>query len=89
MHGIFKTVSSETGMKGEQRESRGGRLTPPPPPQVYYYMGVDAVQELLAVDEAALNQALVFLAKAGESELGATLPELQLLRGKWKTIEHW
>ena len=49
-------------MKGEQRESRGGRLTPPPPPQVYYYMGVDAVQELLAVDEAALNQALVFLA---------------------------
>ncbi|VFV18988.1 Hypothetical predicted protein [Lynx pardinus] len=49
--------------------------------QVYYYMGVDAVQELLAVDEAALNQALVFLAKAGESELGASLPELQLLRG--------
>ncbi|EPQ15422.1 Tetratricopeptide repeat protein 22 [Myotis brandtii] len=34
--------------------------------QVYYYMGVDAMQELLAVDEAALNQALVFLAKAGE-----------------------
>ncbi|KAM5248583.1 tetratricopeptide repeat protein 22 [Ctenodactylus gundi] len=50
--------------------------------QVYYYMGVDAVQELLAVDEAALNQALVFLAKAGESELGATLPEVPLLRGK-------
>ncbi|XP_014405239.1 PREDICTED: tetratricopeptide repeat protein 22, partial [Myotis brandtii] len=38
--------------------------------QVYYYMGVDAMQELLAVDEAALNQALVFLAKAGELELG-------------------
>ncbi|XP_032158108.1 tetratricopeptide repeat protein 22 isoform X2 [Mustela erminea] len=55
--------------------------------QVYYYMGVDAVQELLAVDEAALNQALVFLAKAGESELGATLPELQLLRGKCLRIK--
>ncbi|XP_063092627.1 tetratricopeptide repeat protein 22 isoform X2 [Cavia porcellus] len=55
--------------------------------QVYYYMGVDAVQELLAVDEAALNQALVFLAKAGESELGAALPELQLLRGKCLRIK--
>lgn len=50
-------------------------------------MGVDAVQEQLAVDEAALNQALVFLAKAGESELGATLPELQLLRGKCLRIK--
>ncbi|XP_012877777.1 PREDICTED: tetratricopeptide repeat protein 22 [Dipodomys ordii] len=55
--------------------------------QVYYYMGVDAVKELLAVDEAALNQALVFLAKAGELELGATLPELQLLRGKCLRIQ--
>ncbi|XP_007944159.1 tetratricopeptide repeat protein 22 [Orycteropus afer afer] len=55
--------------------------------QVYYYMGVDAVQELMAVDEAALNQALVFLAKASESELGATLPELQLLRGKCLRIK--
>lgn len=55
--------------------------------QVYYYMGVDAMQELLAVDEAALNQALVFLAKAGESELGALLPELQLLRGKCLRIK--
>ena len=50
-------------------------------------MGVDAMQELLAVDEAALNQALFFLAKAGESELGATLPELQLLRGKCLRIK--
>ncbi|XP_049735314.1 tetratricopeptide repeat protein 22 isoform X3 [Elephas maximus indicus] len=55
--------------------------------QVYYYMGVDAMQELMAVDEAALNQALVFLAKAGESELGPTLPELQLLRGKCLRIK--
>lgn len=61
------------------------RLTTPR--QVHYYMGVDAVQELLAVDEEALNQALVFLAKAGESELGATLPELQLLRGKCLRIK--
>ncbi|XP_055978400.1 tetratricopeptide repeat protein 22 isoform X2 [Sorex fumeus] len=55
--------------------------------KVYYYMGVDAMQELLAVDEEALNQALVFLAKAGESELGAALPELQLLRGKCLRIK--
>ncbi|XP_064138089.1 tetratricopeptide repeat protein 22 isoform X2 [Loxodonta africana] len=55
--------------------------------KVYYYMGVDAMQELMAVDEAALNQALVFLAKAGESELGPTLPELQLLRGKCLRIK--
>ncbi|XP_019481517.1 PREDICTED: tetratricopeptide repeat protein 22 [Hipposideros armiger] len=55
--------------------------------QVYYYMGVDAVQELLAVDESALNEALVFLAKASESELGAMLPELQLLRGKCLRIK--
>ncbi|XP_055484665.1 tetratricopeptide repeat protein 22 isoform X1 [Psammomys obesus] len=59
----------------------------PPPPQVYYYMGVDAMRELLAVDEAALNQALVFLAKAGELELGDTLPELQLLRGKCLRVQ--
>lgn len=56
-------------------------------PQVYYYMGVDAMRELLAVDEAALNQALVFLAKAGELELGDTLPELQLLRGKCLRVQ--
>lgn len=55
--------------------------------QVYYYMGVDAMRELLAVDEAALNQALVFLAKAGELELGNTLPELQLLRGKCLRVQ--
>lgn len=55
--------------------------------QVYYYMGVDAMRELLAVDEAALNQALVFLAKAGELELGDTLPELQLLRGKCLRVQ--
>ncbi|KAM4871683.1 tetratricopeptide repeat protein 22 [Thomomys bottae] len=55
--------------------------------QVYYLMGVDAVKELLAVDEAALNQALVFLAKASEMELGATLPELQLLRGKCLRVQ--
>ncbi|RXM31424.1 hypothetical protein EOD39_7001 [Acipenser ruthenus] len=50
--------------------------------QVYYYMGVDAMQERLLVDEAAINTALVSFAKALELELGDTLPELQLLRGK-------
>ncbi|GCB75129.1 hypothetical protein scyTo_0020886, partial [Scyliorhinus torazame] len=49
---------------------------------VCYYMGVDAVQELQLVDESALNNALVFFAKAMEYELGDTLPEIQLLRGK-------
>lgn len=75
------------GSYGGVGEGVAERLTPATPPQVYYYMGVDALQELLAVDEAALNQALVFLAKAGESELGATLPELQLLRGKCLRIK--
>uniref|UniRef100_UPI00398E5F6C tetratricopeptide repeat protein 22 n=1 Tax=Pristiophorus japonicus TaxID=55135 RepID=UPI00398E5F6C len=50
--------------------------------QVCYYMGVDAVQELQLVDESALNSALVFFAKAMEYDLGDTLPEIQLLRGK-------
>ncbi|XP_067845784.1 tetratricopeptide repeat protein 22 [Heptranchias perlo] len=50
--------------------------------QVCYYMGVDAVQELQVVDESALNSALVFFAKAMEYDLGDTLPEIQLLRGK-------
>ncbi|KAM4722639.1 tetratricopeptide repeat protein 22 [Rhinophrynus dorsalis] len=50
--------------------------------QVCYYMGVDAVQELFLVDEDALNNALVCIAKATEFDLGDTLPELQLLKGK-------
>nr|XP_009681629.1 PREDICTED: tetratricopeptide repeat protein 22 [Struthio camelus australis] len=50
--------------------------------QVYYYMSVDAVQELFLVDETALNNALAFLAKATEFDLGETIPELQLFRGK-------
>lgn len=81
--GIFFESKYASGMP----RKKGSPLPAPLPAQVYYYMGVDAVQELLAVDEAALNQALVFLAKAGESELGATLPELQLLRGKCLRIK--
>ncbi|XP_072539109.1 tetratricopeptide repeat protein 22 [Salminus brasiliensis] len=50
--------------------------------QVYYYMGVDALQESLMVDEMAVNQALVSLAQALQCPLGSTLPELQLLRGR-------
>lgn len=45
-------------------------------------MGVDAIQELFVVDENALNNALMFLAKAMEFDLGNVLPEIQLLRGK-------
>ncbi|KAJ8388499.1 hypothetical protein AAFF_G00133750 [Aldrovandia affinis] len=50
--------------------------------QVYYYMGVDAMQESLLVDEGAVNAALVSLAQALQCELGDSLPELQLLRGR-------
>ncbi|KAM8930469.1 tetratricopeptide repeat protein 22 [Pelodytes ibericus] len=50
--------------------------------QVCYYMGVDAVQELFLTDENAVNDALVCIAKATEFDLGDTLPELKLLKGK-------
>ncbi|KAL2090212.1 hypothetical protein ACEWY4_014900 [Coilia grayii] len=50
--------------------------------QVYYYMGVDAVQESLLVDEGAVNSALVCLARALQCPPGESLPELQLLRGR-------
>ncbi|XP_068095121.1 tetratricopeptide repeat protein 22 [Hyperolius riggenbachi] len=50
--------------------------------QVHYYTGVDAVQEQLQVDEDALNKALVCISRAMEFDLGDTLPELQLLKGK-------
>ncbi|XP_075688258.1 tetratricopeptide repeat protein 22 [Rhinoderma darwinii] len=50
--------------------------------QVCYYMGVDAVQELMLIDEDSINHALVCIAKAMEYDLGNTLPELQLLKGK-------
>ncbi|XP_030063152.1 tetratricopeptide repeat protein 22 [Microcaecilia unicolor] len=56
--------------------------------QVSYYMGVDAMQELFLVDESALNNALVFFAKAMEFNLGDTLPEIQLLRGKCLRIKN-
>ncbi|KAI7807293.1 tetratricopeptide repeat protein 22 [Triplophysa rosa] len=50
--------------------------------QVYYYMGVDALQESLLVDEIAINHALVSLAKALQCPLGSTISKLQLLRGR-------
>ncbi|XP_076026254.1 tetratricopeptide repeat protein 22 [Genypterus blacodes] len=50
--------------------------------QVFYYMGVDAVQESLLVDEGAVNQALVSLSKALQVEPGETLPDLHVLRGR-------
>nr|XP_028589192.1 tetratricopeptide repeat protein 22 isoform X1 [Podarcis muralis]XP_028589193.1 tetratricopeptide repeat protein 22 isoform X1 [Podarcis muralis]XP_028589194.1 tetratricopeptide repeat protein 22 isoform X1 [Podarcis muralis] len=56
--------------------------------QVCYYMGVDAMQELLLVDENAVNNALVFFAKAMELDLGNVLPEIQLLRGKCLRIKN-
>lgn len=51
-------------------------------PQVFYYMGVDALQESLLVDEAAVNSALVSLSHALQLELGESLPDLHMLRGR-------
>ncbi|KAM7409745.1 hypothetical protein PAMA_001303 [Pampus argenteus] len=50
--------------------------------QVYYYMGVDALQESLLVDEGAVNSALVSLSQALQFELGDSLPDLHVLRGR-------
>eukprot|EP00066_Takifugu_rubripes_P008333 XP_003974459.1 PREDICTED: tetratricopeptide repeat protein 22 [Takifugu rubripes] len=50
--------------------------------QVFYYMGVDALQESLLVDEAAVNSALVSLSHALQLELGESLPDLHMLRGR-------
>ncbi|XP_077390903.1 tetratricopeptide repeat protein 22 isoform X1 [Festucalex cinctus] len=50
--------------------------------QVYYYMGVDALQESLLVDEGAINDALVSLSQARQYELGDSLPDLHLLKGR-------
>ncbi|XP_068563716.1 tetratricopeptide repeat protein 22 [Cebidichthys violaceus] len=50
--------------------------------QVYYYMGVDALQESLLVDEGAVNSALVSLSHALQFELGDSLPDLHVLRGR-------
>lgn len=46
------------------------------------------MQELLLVDENAVNNALVFFAKAMELDLGNVLPEIQLLRGKCLRIKN-
>ncbi|KAM9795858.1 tetratricopeptide repeat protein 22 [Syngnathus typhle] len=50
--------------------------------RVYYYMGVDALQESLLVDEGAINNALVSLSQARLYQLGDSLPDLHLLRGR-------
>nr|XP_015826466.2 tetratricopeptide repeat protein 22 [Nothobranchius furzeri] len=50
--------------------------------QVYYYMGVDALQESLLVDESSINSALVSLSHALQFELGDSLPDLHVLRGR-------
>ncbi|XP_047442282.1 tetratricopeptide repeat protein 22 [Mugil cephalus] len=50
--------------------------------QVYYYMGVDALQESLLVNENAVNSALVSLSHALQCELADSLPDLHVLRGR-------
>lgn len=46
------------------------------------------MQEFFLVDENALNNALLFFAKAMESDLGNVLPEIQLLKGKCHRIKN-
>ncbi|XP_061593229.1 tetratricopeptide repeat protein 22 [Cololabis saira] len=50
--------------------------------QVHYYMGVDALQESLLVDESAINSALVSLSHALQLEMGDSLPDLHVFRGR-------
>uniref|UniRef100_A0AAQ5ZPL1 Tetratricopeptide repeat domain 22 n=2 Tax=Amphiprion ocellaris TaxID=80972 RepID=A0AAQ5ZPL1_AMPOC len=50
--------------------------------QVYYYMGVDALQESLLVDESAVNSALVRISHALQFEHADSLPDLHVLRGR-------
>ncbi|XP_068445829.1 tetratricopeptide repeat protein 22 isoform X2 [Clinocottus analis] len=50
--------------------------------QVYYYMGVDALQESLLVDEGAVNNALVSLSLALRFKMGDSLPVLHMIRGR-------
>lgn len=67
----------------QQRAARCTRvLRAVPLPQVFYYMGVDALQESLLVDEAAVNSALVSLSHALQLEPGESLPDLHMLRGR-------
>ncbi|XP_040040466.2 tetratricopeptide repeat protein 22 [Gasterosteus aculeatus] len=49
---------------------------------VFYYMGVDALQESLLVDEGAVNSALVSVSRALQFEQGDSLPDLHVLRGR-------
>lgn len=51
-------------------------------PKVHYYMGVDALQETLLVDEASVNSALVSLSHALQFQLADSLPDLHVLRGR-------
>lgn len=50
-------------------------------------MGVDALQESLLVDEAAVNSALVSLSHALQFELGDSLLDLHVLRGRCLLIK--
>lgn len=45
-------------------------------------MGVDALQESLLVDEGAVNSSLVSLSHALQFQLGDSLPDLHMLRGR-------
>ncbi|KAM4575437.1 tetratricopeptide repeat protein 22 [Fundulus diaphanus] len=55
--------------------------------QVYYYMGVDALQETIMVDESSINHALVSLSKALQFKPADSLPDLHVLRGRCLLIK--
>ncbi|XP_032428992.1 tetratricopeptide repeat protein 22 [Xiphophorus hellerii] len=55
--------------------------------QVFYYMGVDALQESLMVDESSINHALVSLSNALQFKPGDSLPDLHVLRGRCLLIK--
>ncbi|XP_015234139.1 PREDICTED: tetratricopeptide repeat protein 22 [Cyprinodon variegatus] len=55
--------------------------------QVYYYMGVDALQESIMVEESSINHALVSLSNALQFKPGDSLPDLHVLRGRCLLIK--
>uniref|UniRef100_A0A3Q2SNT1 Tetratricopeptide repeat domain 22 n=1 Tax=Fundulus heteroclitus TaxID=8078 RepID=A0A3Q2SNT1_FUNHE len=55
--------------------------------QIYYYMGVDALQETIMVDESSINHALVSLSKALQFKPADSLPDLHVLRGRCLLIK--
>ena len=50
-------------------------------------MGVDAIKESFVINDDYVNKSLNYFSKALNCEMGKTLPELQLLRGKCMRVK--